>query len=139
MAENNQNSLVTKIATYGSFIAIASFVILFISIFLKFSFNIEFTATIMNICRYTLILGFILMSLPDVVDKNIKKIIFDAFIIIVFIFFLLYLFRIEFLCALKIILIENSSKTFLSVSILTAVFICNNIMSGTLYFTVKDY
>lgn len=74
MAENNQNSLVTKIATYGSFIAIASFVILFISIFLKFSFNIEFTATIMNICRYTLILGFILMSLPDVVDKNIKKI-----------------------------------------------------------------
>ncbi|GBU66495.1 hypothetical protein M1C036_1070 [Staphylococcus aureus] len=67
MAENNQNSLVTKIATYGSFIAIASFVILFISIFLKFSFNIEFTATIMNICRYTLILGFILMSLPDVV------------------------------------------------------------------------
>ncbi len=27
MAENNQNSLVTKIATYGSFIAIASFVI----------------------------------------------------------------------------------------------------------------
>ncbi|CAC8120807.1 membrane protein [Staphylococcus aureus] len=44
MAENNQNSLVTKIATYGSFIAIASFVILFISIFLKFSFNIEFTA-----------------------------------------------------------------------------------------------
>ncbi|MDT4111358.1 hypothetical protein RPP97_10875, partial [Staphylococcus aureus] len=30
-----------------------------------------------------------LMSLPDVVDKNIKKIIFDAFIIIVFIFFLL--------------------------------------------------
>ncbi|RZH89352.1 hypothetical protein EIG92_00645, partial [Staphylococcus aureus] len=41
-----------------------------------------FTATIMNICRYTLILGFILMSLPDVVDKNIKKIIFDAFIII---------------------------------------------------------
>lgn len=73
MAENNQNSLVTKIATYGSFIAIASFVILFISIFLKFSFNIEFTATIMNICRYTLILGFILMSLPDVVDKNIKK------------------------------------------------------------------
>ncbi|MDI1599994.1 hypothetical protein QI387_08175, partial [Staphylococcus aureus] len=26
---------------------------------------------------------------PDVVDKNIKKIIFDAFIIIVFIFFLL--------------------------------------------------
>ncbi|MDT4107395.1 hypothetical protein RPP67_05655, partial [Staphylococcus aureus] len=25
MAENNQNSLVTKIATYGSFIAIASF------------------------------------------------------------------------------------------------------------------
>ncbi|HDR2069355.1 TPA: hypothetical protein P6K13_001870 [Staphylococcus aureus] len=93
MAENNQNSLVTKIATYGSFIAIASFVILFISIFLKFSFNIEFniefTATIMNICRYTLILGFILMSLPDVVDKNIKKIIFDAFIIIVFIFFLL--------------------------------------------------
>lgn len=89
MAENNQNSLVTKIATYGSFIAIASFVILFISIFLKFSFNTEFTATIMNICRYTLILGFILMSLPDVVDKNIKKIIFDAFIIIVFIFFLL--------------------------------------------------
>ncbi|HDH1165522.1 hypothetical protein JZL19_02140 [Staphylococcus aureus] len=89
MGENNQNSLVTKIATYGSFIAIASFVILFISIFLKFSFNIEFTATIMNICRYTLILGFILMSLPDVVDKNIKKIIFDAFIIIVFIFFLL--------------------------------------------------
>ncbi|HDC8537490.1 TPA: hypothetical protein O9N13_000719 [Staphylococcus aureus] len=88
MAENNQNSLVTKIATYGSFIAIASFVILFISIFLKFSFNI-FIATIMNICRYTLILGFILMSLPDVVDKNIKKIIFDAFIIIVFIFFLL--------------------------------------------------
>ncbi len=87
MAENNQNSLVTKIATYGSFIAIASFVILFISIFLKFSFNIEFIATIMN--RYTLILGFILMSLPDVVDKNIKKIIFDAFIIIVFIFFLL--------------------------------------------------
>lgn len=62
MAENNQNSLVTKIATYGSFIAIASFVILFISIFLKFSFNIEFIATIMNICRYTLILGFILMS-----------------------------------------------------------------------------
>lgn len=50
MAENNQNSLVTKIATYGSFIAIASFVILFISIFLKFSFNIEFIATIMNIC-----------------------------------------------------------------------------------------
>ncbi|HGZ8656563.1 TPA: hypothetical protein ACOF81_001587, partial [Staphylococcus aureus] len=48
-----------------------------------------FTATIMNICRYTLILGFILMSLPNVVDKNIKKIIFDAFIIIVFIFFLL--------------------------------------------------
>ena len=86
MAENNQNSLVTKIATYGSFIAIASFVILFISIFLKFSFNIEFTATIMNICRYTLILGFILMSLPDVVDKT-SKIIFDAFIIIVFIFF----------------------------------------------------
>ncbi len=80
MAENNRNSLVTKIATYGSFIAIASFVILFISIFLKFSFNIEFTATIMNICRYTLILGFILMSLPDVVDKNIKKIIFDAFL-----------------------------------------------------------
>ncbi len=76
MAENNQNSLVTKIATYGSFIAIASFVILFISIFLKFSFNIEFTATIMNICRYTLILQFILMSLPDVVDKNIKKIIY---------------------------------------------------------------
>lgn len=70
MAENNQNSLVTKIATYGSFIAIASFVILFISIFLKFSFNIEFIATIMNICRYTLILGFILMSLPDVVDKK---------------------------------------------------------------------
>lgn len=73
MAENNQNSLVTKIATYGSFIAIASFVILFISIFLKFSFNIEFTATIMNICRYTLILGFILMSLPDVVDKTLRK------------------------------------------------------------------
>lgn len=41
MAENNQNSLVTKIATYGSFIAIASFVILFISIFLKFSFNMS--------------------------------------------------------------------------------------------------
>lgn len=36
MAENNQNSLVTNIATYVSFIAIASFVILFISIFLKF-------------------------------------------------------------------------------------------------------
>ncbi len=41
MAENNQNSLI-KIATYGSFIAIASFVILFISIFLKFSFTIQF-------------------------------------------------------------------------------------------------
>ena len=54
MAENNQNSLVTKIATYGSFIAIASFVILFISIFLKFSFNIEFTATIMNCPRHRL-------------------------------------------------------------------------------------
>ncbi len=72
MAENNQNSLVTKIATYGSFIAIASFVILFYIYFLKFSFNIEFTATIMNICRYTLILGFILMSLPDVVDQTSK-------------------------------------------------------------------
>ena len=132
MAENNQNSLVTKIATYGSFIAIASFVILFISIFLKFSFNIEFTATIMNICRYTLILGFILMSLPDVVDKTSRKLYsmhllsssLSSFTLVVL--FCNYTvnhicFRIEFLCALKIILIENSSKTFLSNSLLTAV------------------
>lgn len=65
------------------------FVILFISIFLKFLFNIEFIVIIMNICCYILILGFIFMFLFDVVDKNIKKIIFDVFIIIVFIFFLL--------------------------------------------------
>ncbi|SGX12794.1 hypothetical protein [Staphylococcus argenteus] len=89
MAQNNQNNYVTKIATWGSFIAIASFIILFVSIFLKFTFGVQFLTQAMNICRYTLILGFILMSLPDVVDKNIKKIIFDAFIIIVFIFFLL--------------------------------------------------
>ncbi|ATY57165.1 TPA: hypothetical protein ACGI1V_000907 [Staphylococcus argenteus] len=89
MAQNNQNNYVTKIATWGSFIAIASFIILFVSIFLKFTFDVQFLTQVMNICRYTLILGFILMSLPDVVDKNIKKIIFDAFIIIVFIFFLL--------------------------------------------------
>ncbi|WP_256960874.1 hypothetical protein, partial [Staphylococcus argenteus] len=69
--------------------AIASSIILFVSIFLKFTFDVQFLTQVMNICRYTLILGFILMSLPDVVDKNIKKIIFDAFIIIVFIFFLL--------------------------------------------------
>ncbi|GJF44127.1 hypothetical protein [Staphylococcus argenteus] len=89
MAQNNQSNYVTKIATWGSFIAIASFIILFVSIFLKFTFDVQFLTQVMNICRYTLILGFILMSLPDVVDKNIKKIIFDAFIIIVFIFFLL--------------------------------------------------
>ncbi|MCG9810607.1 hypothetical protein [Staphylococcus argenteus] len=89
MAQNNQNNYVTKIATWGSFIAIASFIILFVSIFLKFTFDVQFLTQVMNICRYTLILGFILMSIPDVVDKNIKKIIFDAFIIIVFIFFLL--------------------------------------------------
>ncbi|MCG9839404.1 hypothetical protein LHK17_03620 [Staphylococcus argenteus] len=89
MAQNNQNNYVTKIDTWGSFIAIASFIILFVSIFLKFTFDVQFLTQMMNICRYTLILGFILMSLPDVVDKNIKKIIFDAFIIIVFIFFLL--------------------------------------------------
>lgn len=89
MAQNNQNNYVTKIATWGSFIAIASFIILFVSIFLKFTFDVQCLTQVMNICRYTLILGFILMSLPDVVDKNIKKIIFDAFIIIVFIFFLL--------------------------------------------------
>ncbi|CDR21573.1 hypothetical protein [Staphylococcus argenteus] len=89
MAQNNQNNYVTKIATWGSFIAIASFIILFVNIFFKFTFDVQFLTQVMNICRYTLILGFILMSLPDVVDKNIKKIIFDAFIIIVFIFFLL--------------------------------------------------
>ncbi|CDR27332.1 hypothetical protein [Staphylococcus schweitzeri] len=89
MAQNNQNNYVTKIATWGSFIAIASFIILFVSIFLKFTFNVQFLTLVMNICRYTLILGFIMMSLPDVVEKNIKKILFDAFIIIVFIFFLL--------------------------------------------------
>ncbi|API79581.1 hypothetical protein [Staphylococcus argenteus] len=89
MAQNNQSNYVTKIATWGSFIAIASFIILFVSIFFKFTFDVQFLTQVMNICRYTLILGFILMSLPDVVDKNIKKIIFDAFIIIVFIFFLL--------------------------------------------------
>lgn len=33
MAQNNQNNYVTKIATWGSFIAIASFIILFVSIF----------------------------------------------------------------------------------------------------------
>ncbi|MBO0927139.1 hypothetical protein J2P86_08130 [Staphylococcus sp. 30400_3112M30941] len=89
MAQNNQNNYVTKIATWGSFIAIASFIILFVSIFLKFTFGFQFLTLVMNICRYTLILGFIMMSLPDVVEKNIKKILFDAFIIIVFIFFLL--------------------------------------------------
>ncbi|CDR60837.1 hypothetical protein [Staphylococcus schweitzeri] len=89
MAQNNQNNYVTKIATWGSFIAIASFIILFVSIFLKFTFNVQFLTQVMNICRYTLILGFIMMSLPDVVEKNIKKILFDAFIVIVFIFFLL--------------------------------------------------
>ncbi len=73
MAENNQNSLVTKIATYGSFIAIASFVILFISIFLKFSFNIEFTATIMNICRYTLILDLYLCPYLMLLIKTSRK------------------------------------------------------------------
>lgn len=89
MAQNNQNNYVTKIATWGSFIAIASFIILFVSIFFKFTFNVQFLTQVMNICRYTLILGFIMMSLPDVVEKNIKKILFDAFIVIVFIFFLL--------------------------------------------------
>lgn len=89
MAQNNQNNYVTKIATWGSFIAIASFIILFVSIFFKFTFNVQFLTQVMNICRYTLILGFIMMSLPDIVEKNIKKILFDAFIVIVFIFFLL--------------------------------------------------
>lgn len=89
MAQNNQNNYVSKIATWGSFIAIASFIILFASIFLKFTFGFQFLTLIINICRCTLILGFIMMSLPDVVEKNIKKILFDAFIIIVFIFFLL--------------------------------------------------
>lgn len=35
MAQNNQNNYVTKIATWGSFIAIASFIILFVNIFLN--------------------------------------------------------------------------------------------------------
>ena len=54
MAENNQNSLVTKIATYSSFIAIGVVCHFIYKYILKFSFNIEFTATTMNICRYIL-------------------------------------------------------------------------------------
>ncbi|MBO1197995.1 hypothetical protein J3T65_02225 [Staphylococcus simiae] len=89
MSNDKNHTMTTKISFWGNLIAVVSFVLLFMSIFINYIHPMSFIKTLTFIFRYLIILGFIIMAIPDVIDKNTKKIILDIVIIIAFIFLLL--------------------------------------------------
>lgn len=89
MTKDKDQSIIAKISFWGNLIAVVSFVILFMSLFINYIHPMAFFKILTYICRFLIILGFIFMAIPDVIDKNTKKIILDIVIIIAFIFLLL--------------------------------------------------
>ncbi|EHJ06694.1 hypothetical protein [Staphylococcus simiae] len=89
MSNDKDQTISTKISFWGNLIAVVSFVLLFMSIFINYIHPMPFIKSFTYIFRYLIILGFFIMTIPDVIDKNTKKIILDIVIIIAFIFLLL--------------------------------------------------
>lgn len=80
--ETNGHEVYTKIMNVLVYTALTAFIVLLI---LKFIFDFTFLAYIHIFARFVFLLGLVVGSIPDFLEKNVKSIIWDIVIILIMI------------------------------------------------------